>query len=121
MIPSLKRPLTYILTAIFTLIGVGVPFLVFGITKATGNAPFPYYYLHLMFACLYALFAYVFGDIVLVTYRRKNPSAMGEVSPEANLKIWTLRWPFIFSLLILLILFAVFYIIFAVTHSWPLM
>ena len=121
MISALKRPLTYILTGIITLIGVGTPFLVSVIVKSMGKPPFPYYYLLLIITGVYAFFAYLFGDIALVQYKRKNPSFNEDISPEANLKIWTLRWPFIFGLLACLIVFIILYIIYAVTHAWPLM
>lgn len=121
MIPALKKPFTYILTFIFVLIGVGVPFLVYGISVWSGHSPFPYYYLHLIFACVFAFLAYLLGDIVIIKYRKENPEANKEEFPvEINEKIWLLRWPCIFAMITLLLLFAVFFIIYSVTKSWPL-
>ena len=99
MIPSLKRPLTYILTAIFTFIGLAVSFFSNMITKANGMSPFPYYYILLIFVGVYLFFAYLFGDIVIITYRRKTPGLTDDLPLETNIKIWTIRWPFIFSVI----------------------
>lgn len=120
MVPALKKPLTYILGFIFTIIGVGTPFLVFAITKSVGASPFPYYYLHLILVCAFAFLAYLFGDLVVFKYRSKNKEANNELPDDVTLKVWTLRWPAIFAMIATLIVFIILYANYLATHTWPL-
>ncbi len=116
MVPSLKHYQTYLITILILGIGIGVPFIAYAIDKS-----FPYPYLILIIACIYAILAYVFGDIIIVRYKRKNPNVMDKFPIEIETNIWTVRWPFIFSFILLLIIFVIFFVIYKTTGHWPLL
>ena len=116
MVASLKRYQTYLFTILVFGIGLGVPFIAYAIDKS-----FPYPYLILIIGCIYAILAYVFGDIIIVKYKRKNPNVVDKFPVEVEKSIWTARWPFIFSFILLVIIFVIFFIIFKTTGHWPLL
>lgn len=112
----------YTYAFMLTVLSVGGSFLSYGISIWVGaEKPFPYYVTFLIFIFLYGFFAYLFGDLEYIKYKRK----VGEMNPtlpeEEKEKILNLRLPFIISLIINILILGVLFIISLFTKSWPLL
>jgi uncharacterized membrane protein YbhN (UPF0104 family) len=121
MKPFYKQKYFYILTSILLLISLGVPFICYFIFNALNIKEFPYVYLFVIFAGLYFLLSYVVGDVYIVRYKQKEGIITSSLPEEVINKSKELRKPFIASFLITLLVFIIFYIIYASTGSWPLL
>ena len=100
--------------------GVGVPFLILVITlNIEDAAPFQYPLLLGAFAALYVLIGFVWGDLHVVSYRRKNKNWDGELPQEIKDSAWVRRMPFYLAALIVFLVFMVFEIIFWITKQYP--
>lgn len=117
---AFKNIKVWIFTAIFTVIGVGVPFLILVITlNIEDAAPFQYPLLLGAIAALYLLVGFVWGDLHIVSYRRKNKEWDGELPQEVKDSAWVRRMPFYLATIIVFTVFMVFEIIFWITGGYP--
>ncbi len=117
---ALKKYQIYIFAAILTLVGLGIPFIVLVITLNVDNAQ-PAYYPAILgaFAAFYLLVGFIWGDLHIVSYRRKNKNWDDQVPDGVKVEAWIRRLPFYISCLIIFVVFMVFEIIFWVTGNYP--
>lgn len=113
-----KLLITLILDVVLTL---GIPFIIYAICVSNGVHNFPYQYFFAMFGIVNALLAYLVGDIILVSYKKKNGIVTSSIPEEVILESKKWRYPFIISLIIDMLVFVVFVIIFYATGHWPLL
>lgn len=117
----IKNKLIVIFAVLLALLGCGVSFLVFGISIWTNHTPFPYYFILIGFIFLYALLAYLVGDILIVKFKYTKK---GEIDPDIPEdlaeKISKIRWTFALALILDLLVLAVFFII-SLFGGWPLL
>lgn len=117
---AFKNIKVWIFTAIFTVVGAGVPFLILVITlNIEDAAPFQYPLLLGAIAALYLLVGFVWGDLHIVSYRRKNKEWDGELPQEVKDSAWVRRMPFYLATIIIFTVFMVFEIIFWITGGYP--
>lgn len=112
-----KLWITMIIDIVLT---VGVPFLVHLICVLNG-VTFEYSFLFAAFIFLNGLLAYLVGDLILVSYKRKNKIVTSSIPEDVINKARGWRIPFAISLLVDLIIFVAFAIVFYTTGHWPLM
>lgn len=103
------------------LLTIGVPFLIHGILVMNDVRSFTYAFLFAIFGVINAFLAYLSGDIIIISYKKKNNIVTSSIPEDVLLKSRQIRYPFIISLLVDLLIFAVFAIVFTSTGSWPLM
>ena len=119
---AFKNLRVWLFTAIFVTVGVGVPFLILVITlNVEDAAPFQYPLLLGAFAALYVLVGFIWGDLHIVSYRRKNKEWDSELPKEIKESAWIRRMPFYLSAAIVFTVFMVFEIIFWITGGYPLL
>ena len=105
-----------------TILSVGLSFLSYGISIwVNAETPFPYYVVMLIFIFLYGFFAYLFGDLEYLRYKKR----VGEINPtlpdDEKEKILNLRLPFIISLIFTILILGVLFIISLFLKRWPLL
>ncbi|MDY4848648.1 MAG: hypothetical protein SO176_00075 [Bacilli bacterium] len=117
---ALKNKKVYIIASILALIGVTVPFIVLIITINSPTLPiFQYPALLGMFAAVYLLIGYIWGDLYTANQRRKTKNWDGVLPEQTKIIAWERRLPFFIASLIVFIVFMVFEIIFWVTGNYP--
>ena len=117
---SLKNLRVWLFTGIFVLVGAGVPFLILAITLNLENtAAFQYPLLLGAFAAVYLLVGFVWGDLHIVAYRRKNKNWDGELPQDIKDSAWVRRMPFYAAAAIVFTVFMVFEVIFWITGNYP--
>lgn len=105
-----------------TLLSVGSSFLVYGISIWVGaERPVRYYTILIFFMFLYGLLAYVVGDIEYLRYRKRVGEHRPAITEEEKVKLISLRLPFIISLGVTSAVFAVFFVVYLFTKTWPLL
>ena len=103
-------------------LSIGGSFLSYGISIWVGaEKPFPYYVTMLVFSFLYGFFAYLFGDLEYLRYKKQ----VGEINPtvpeEEKEKILNKRLPFIIALIFTILVLGVLFIISLFMKRWPLL
>ena len=117
---AFKNPRVYIFGGIMSVVGIGLPFLLFGITLLVDNtAPFQYPLLLGLFAAIYLLIGFIWGDMHTVLYRRKTKNWDGELPPESRTESWTRRLPFYLGAITTFLVFIVFDIIYLIIGHYP--
>ena len=112
----------YLVSFMFTVLSVGASFLAYGISIWIGaERPFPYYVVFLAFIFLYGFFAYLFGDLEYLRYKKKVGEMNPSLSEEEKEKILNLRLPFIISLVLNIIVIGILFIISLFLKHWPLL
>ncbi len=97
-------------------------FLAYGISIwVKASQPFPYYIVMLGFIFLYAVLAYLMGDLEYLRYKKELGEIHPGVSEEEKEKILFKRLPFIYALVITLVVLGVFFIISLFLKRWPLL
>ena len=118
---SLKKIKTYLIALPLTVISVGASFLIFFLVKNNSGEIFPYYMFLIIFAFLYALGAYIAGDIIIFKYKKGTGEINPSVPSEIEDKAWGYRAPFVVALILTLLVLAIFFIIFLFMGRWPLL
>ena len=119
---ALKNVKVWIIGGVISVVGIGLPFLIFVITLNIDNAyPFQYPLLHGAIAAICLLIGYIWGDLHGVAYRRKEKNWDDKLPDEIKTECWVRRWPFFFGAITTFTVFLVFDIIFMITGSYPLL
>ena len=107
-------------TAIMSVVGVGLPFLILVITLNVPDAP-AFYYPALLgaFAAIYLLVGFIWGDLYVANWRRKNKNWDDKLPDEVREKAWTRHWPFYLTAVTVFLVFISFEIVFWVTGAYP--
>lgn len=102
-------------------VGLGVPFGIYGITliPALNASPFPYTYLMWAFLVLYLFIGFTIADIRNARYRKKSQNYDGELPEEQKEKAWSIRFPFYFAVVIMFVICMFFEIWFWVSGNYP--
>ncbi len=103
-------------------LSVGASFLAYGISIwVNAKTPFPYYIVLLVFAFLYGFLAYLMGDLEYLRYKKELGEIHPGVTEEEKEKIFMKRLPFIYALIVTLLVLAIFFIISLFLKRWPLL
>lgn len=117
---AFKKVKVWIIAAILTVVAVAVPFIILIITLNIPNAyPFQYPLLLGAFAALFLLVGFIWGDLHVVSYRRKNKNWDGELPLEIKESAWSRRLPFYISAAVVFTVFMVFEIIYWIVGKYP--
>lgn len=116
---SLQKIKTYIIASILTVISVGTSFLIYFLVKNLANQTFPYYMFLIIFSFLYALLAYISGDIVIFKFKRSSDEINPIIPKEVEERAWIYRAPFVVALVLTLLVLLVFFIISLFMGRWP--
>ena len=112
----------YLISFMLTLLSIGASFLAYGISIwVKAEKPFPYYVVMLVFIFIYGLLAYVFGDLQYLKYKKEKEEFHPSLTEEERMVILSKRLPFIYALIITLLVLAVFFIISLFLKRWPLL
>ena len=105
-----------------TVLSIGSSFLSYGISIWVGAShPFPYYIVMLSFIFLYALLAYIVGDIEYLKIKKAKGEYRPSLTEEEKEKIFNKRLPFIISLILTILCIGVLFIISLFLKHWPLL
>lgn len=119
---TLKYPSNYIIGSLIGLVGVGLPFLIWGIRfNTSGLKDFPYHMTMLIFGLAFALIGLIIGDIPGIVFKIKCKEYNPQVPEELVMKGWRLRWPCYIGSLITLISIGIIGCIYLATGAWPLL
>ena len=117
---SLRDKKVWIIGAILSVIGIGVPFLVLVITLNVENAsPFHYPAMLGAFFAIYILVGFIWGDLHTVGFRRKTKNWDGELPESVKVESWARRWPFYFAAILVFVVFMIFEIMYWVNGVYP--
>ena len=118
---AFRSPKLYIIGVILVIVGLAIPFVIYGITLSPAlNANiFPYPYLLPVFPFLYLLIGFAVSDIQVARWRRKSAEYDTKLPEEVKDKAWQIRFPFYFAAAVLLIVFLFFEIWFFASGSYP--
>ena len=117
---ALKKPRVWIIAAALSIVGAATPFIVLVITLNLPKASTFQYPLMLgVFSAVYLLVGFVWGDLHIVSYRRKNKNWDGALPEEIKTSAWSRRWPFYAAAITTFVVLLVFEIIFWATGSYP--
>ena len=101
---AFRTPSLYFIGTGMVVLGLALPFGIYGITciPSLNLNPFPYPYLLWAFIAVYFLLGFVIADIIVVRHRRKTKNYDGVVEQEVKDKAWSIRFPFFFASAVLL-------------------
>ena len=117
---AFKKFRVWMIALALTVVGGGVPFLVLVITLNIDNAEaFQYPLLLGAFAAVYLLVGFVWGDLHVAFYRRKEKNWDGALPEEVKESAWSRRLPFYIAAAIIFTIFMVFEIIFWISGKYP--
>lgn len=115
-----KKLRVWIIGAALSVIGVGVPFLILVITLNLPKASTFHYVLGFgVFSAVYLLVGFIWGDLHVAYYRRKNKNWDGVLPEEIKESAWSRRLPFYSAALTTFVVLLVFEIIYWVSGSYP--
>ena len=110
-------------SVLLTILLIVVPILIsltyLLITKAIGEYSNAYPLIIAIFAGIYLFLSYLVGDLIIVRYKKKENIITSSVPEDVINNAKKYRYPFIFSFLALLIVFAVLALIYYLTGQWP--
>lgn len=118
---SFKFKSNYIIGSILGLIGIGLPFAIWGINLSiTGKRDFPYHMVMLIIGLVYFLIGIIIADIPVIIFKRKTEEYDPVVPEDIIVKSWRLRWPCFIGSVITLLAIGIIGIIYLATGAWPL-
>lgn len=118
----MKNIKVYIIAFMLSILSIGLSFLSYGISVwVKAPNPFPYYIPMLVFAFIYALLAYLMGDLVYLKYKKQTGEIHPSVPIEIKEKMLVKRLPFIYALIITLLVIAGLFIASLFMKHWPLL
>lgn len=120
---SFKNKRIYIIASILSVLGIGVPFLIYAISVFGNNnwQAFEYPLLMWAFVFLYALLGWVIGNSIVNKWRKKEADYDGAAPFEIKKKAWEYRMYFFLPALIILTVCIGLEICVLVTGKYPLL
>jgi hypothetical protein len=120
---ALKNKKVIIIASILLVIGLAIPFGLFFIsTIPTLNISLiPYNILLWVFGFVYILIGFVWGDIRVASWRRKNKEWDSELPDDIKEMSWKTRLCFYIPGIAILAVGIIFDIIYMITNSYPFM
>jgi len=119
---ALKRKQTYFLAVPLAIFGTGIPFAVWGICYVCGYKNFPYWMLLAILGFVLILTGLIWGDLSESIYRKKNNLfSESDIPSEVRQKNINIKTPWILAGLVVLLVLAVFAMIYFFSKSWPLL
>ena len=117
---AFKNPRVWIFGSIMSVVGIGLPFIILIISLNVDKmTPFQYPLLHGLFAAIYLLIGFIWGDMHTVLYRRKTKNWDGPVPEEIKTESWTRMLPFYLGAATTFLVFIIFDIIYLIAGSYP--
>ena len=115
---SLKNYIVWLISIGLSIVSIGVPYLVLVLTMKS-DRPFVYPLLHLAIAGTYVLAGFISGDVIVISWRRKNNDWNNDLPPEVKQKAWNLRMPFYIAAALTFTVFLVNQAIFLIIGHYP--
>lgn len=117
---ALKKLRVWLIAAALGTIGIGVPFLVLVITLNLENTrAFNYPILLGLFSAVYLLIGFIWGDLYVVGYRRREKNWDGQLPENIKESAWSRRFPFYLAAASVFLVFISFEIIYWISGSYP--
>ncbi|MCD8203819.1 MAG: hypothetical protein LUB56_01670 [Coprobacillus sp.] len=118
---ALKNKRVYIGAAILSVIGLGVPALLIGLSyiQSIDFSAAVYPYVLGIFAVGYFFVGFIWGDAKSAKYRKDQKNWDGELPEEEKTILWNRRLPWFFSAAVVLIAFIVVDICYAFMGHFP--
>lgn len=117
---ALKHFKVWIFTAIMSVVGIGVPFLITFITSEIPNSPVVQYpVLHGVFFAIYLLVGFIWGDLYVANWHRKTKNWDDKLPDDIKEKAWIRHWPFYLAAATVFLVFISFEIVYWVTGAYP--
>ena len=113
----LKDYRTWLISLAISTVSIGVPYLLFFLIKT--KEPLQYPLLHLALAALLFLIGFIYGDVYLIIYKKKNDCWNEEVPIEKKESAWFRRMPFYISSLLTLTVFLVSFLFNLIAGHYP--
>lgn len=116
---ALKDFRTYLFAIALSVLSIGLPYLLFFLVRE--KEPFQYPLLHVAIAATYFLIGFIYADIYIIIYRKKNDAWNDELPQEKKDSAWMRRMPFYMAAILTITVFLVSQVICWITGSYPLM
>ena len=117
---ALKNWKVWMFTGILSVVGIGLSFAIFFITDAIPDATAVQYPILLgLFAAVYLLVGFVWGDLYVANYRRKNKNWDDQIPEEIKTNAWIRHWPFYLASATVFLVFISFEILYWVGVGYP--
>ena len=120
---AFKNKKVIIIGSILLVLGLGIPFGLFFITSIPqlNVSPTPYNMLLWIFAFVYILVGFIWGDARGASWRKKNKEWDSKLPEDVSNGIWKIRLTFYAPALIIFLVAIVFDIIYMISGSYPFM
>lgn len=120
---AFKNKKVIIIASILLVVGLVIPFGIFFITSIPqlNVAAMPYNILLWIIAFVYLLVGFVWGDVRVATWRKKNKEWDTKLPEDVNESIWKVRLTFYVPAFIIFATAIVFDIIYMIAGSYPFM
>ena len=118
---ALKKWKVWMFTAIMSVGGIGISFSVFFITaNFANNFTVQYPILLGLFAAIYLLIGFIWGDLYVANWRRKTKNWDEKLPEDIRTNAWTRHWPFYLAAITVFLVFISFEIVYWITGGYPL-
>ena len=120
---ALKHKLVYIIGSILLVVGLGVSFGAFliSIIPQLNMTTINYVYLLWIFGVVYLLVGFIWCDIRIANWRRKNKAWDDKVDPKVEESSWKARWTFWLPAFVILAVAVIFDLIAMGMGHYPFM
>ena len=118
---ALKKPKVWLFAAIMSVGEIGLSFGIFFLTSAfIDNFTAEYPILLGLFAAIYLLIGFIWGDLYVANWRRKNKNWYDKLPEDVKTNAWTRHWPFYFAAITVFLVFISFEIVYWISGGYPL-
>lgn len=119
---ALKNWKIWVIAAALAVGGITISFGAFLITaNFVENFTAQYPILLGLFAAIYLLVGFIWGDLYVANWRRKTKKWDDKLPDEIREKAWIRHWPFYLAAATVFLVFISFEIVFWITGSYPLL
>ncbi len=118
---ALKKFKVWIIAIALIVGGIGIPFGLFFITlNFADNFTIDYPITLGLFAAIYLLIGFIWGDLYVANWRRKNKNWDDKLPDEIKENAWTRHWPFYLAAITVFLVFISFEITYWISGGYPL-
>ena len=118
---ALKKFKVWIIAIALIVGGIGIPFGLFFITlNFADNFTIEYPITLGLFAAIYLLIGFIWGDLYVANWRRKNKNWDDKLPDEIKESAWTRHWPFYLAAITVFLVFISFEITYWISGGYPL-
>ena len=118
---SLKNWKIWVIATALAVGGIAISFGVFFITaNFVENFTAEYPILLGLFAAIYLLVGFIWGDLYVANIRRKTKNWDDKLPEDVKIKAWNRHWPFYFAAATVFLVFISFEIVYWISGGYPL-